>query len=247
MPDRIFTPPALPTGGWQDVLLLALAALFVATLARIRVEARHAEAGVYSARLAWLRVLLYGCASTILAIVTGVFALVFTSPLTTATQLADAAWLAFAAACLAVELVAYGVVWRAGTRSYGRARHLRSIALVGVLWGLSEAQVFLSIWAIVESFVSDRLLIVVISFVLIASFKGLWQSLYWDVRVSPPHNLPEWNLRKVLFAHVPNLLITLTYLAVTGSAAMFVAFQVVAILISAYVMRFPAWADRTAR
>jgi len=28
---------------------------------------------------------------------------------------------------------------------------------------------------------------------------------------------------------------------------MFVAFQVVAILISAYVMRFPGWTDRAAR
>ncbi len=78
-----------------------------------------------------------------------------------------------------------------------------------------------------------------LTFLLLPAFQGGWHSLYWDLKVAPPHNLPEWNLRKVLFCHVPNLLVTLTFYAVSGSAIWFVAFQVISLALSARAMRFP--------
>jgi hypothetical protein len=139
-----------------------------------------------------------------------------------------------------VEYVGYFIIWRKGTFTHGRELHLPSVLLFGLLWGLSEAQVFLSFWAILENFLSARWLVGVLAFIMISTFKGLWQSQYWDIYVSPEHNIPEWNLRKVLFAHIPNLLFTLTYLAIYENAGMFMIFQAVSIMGSAYFMHFPS-------
>jgi hypothetical protein len=74
---------------------------------------------------------------------------------------------------------------------------------------------------------------------LLSAFQGVWHAAYWDVHVAPEHNVPEWNLRKVVLCHVPNLLATLTFYAVSGSAVWFVVLQTVSLVLSATAMRFP--------
>jgi len=63
-----------------------------------------------------------------------------------------------------------------------------------------------------------------VAFIATSTFIGLWHALFWDIHIAPPHNIPEWNGKKALFAHVPNLVCCLAYLAFTGSARMFVIF-----------------------
>ena len=54
----------------------------------------------------------------------------------------------------------------------------------------------------------------------ISAFTGIWQDQYWDRLVSPEHNIAAWNARKVVLCHVPNLVVTLTFLPEPGSIAM---------------------------
>ena len=140
--------------------------------------------------------------------------------------------------CLLVVTVAYGVVWPMGTFTLDRPRDPVS-ALFGVVWGFCEAQLLLSVYVLVEQLGLSRLWTVLLAFVLLSGFQGGWHAAYWDVKVAPEHNIPEWNLRKVVLCHVPNLAATPTHYAVYRSAFWFVVFQVVALTLSSMAMRFP--------
>jgi hypothetical protein len=74
---------------------------------------------------------------------------------------------------------------------------------------------------------------------VISAFLGLWHQFYWDIYVAPEHNILEWNIKKVLLAHIPNIVITLTYLSLYGNSGVFVLCQTFALVASTYFMRFP--------
>jgi hypothetical protein len=140
--------------------------------------------------------------------------------------------------CLLVVTVAYGVIWPIGTFALDRPRDVVS-PLFGLVWGFCEAQLLLAGYLLVELLDLPRFGTVALAFLLLSAFQGVWHAAYWDVKVAPEHNIPEWNARKVLLCHVPNLAATLTHYAVYGSAFWFVVFQVVALTLSATAMRFP--------
>ena len=73
----------------------------------------------------------------------------------------------------------------------------------------------------------------------IALFNGLWRSFVWDVWVTPEHNDPDWNLRKIVFVHLPVLLLVLTHLSLYQDVALFLGFETVALVGSAFFMRMP--------
>ncbi|NJN79474.1 MAG: hypothetical protein HC797_02855, partial [Anaerolineales bacterium] len=98
------------------------------------------------------------------------------------------------------------------------------------LFGQSQKKLISNVWTVVF-----------VSFLIISTFKGIWQSQYWDIYVSPEHNIPEWNLKKVLLGHIPNLICTLSYLALFGNAFLFLSFQTTGLMICAYYMHFPKW------
>lgn len=226
--------------------LLALGALAfgLALAARLWSRSRALPAG-YHAELAWLRAGLYFGACWLVSWAAGVLPALLDNPLAFPDQLADPGWLAFTALCIAVEIVGYYVIWPRGTLTHGRAVHWPSVMAFGLLWGVSEGQLFLSVWAVAERFIPSRALVAVVTFVVLSAFIGLWHALVWDIHVAPAHNLAEWNARKVLFAHIPNLVCTLAYLAVYGNGGMFVLFQTVALLGSTYFMRFPPFRTNT--
>jgi hypothetical protein len=142
------------------------------------------------------------------------------------------------AGLLVLEVVAYGVIWPIGTYVLDRPRDWVSPAF-GLVWGLCEGQLLLSGYVLVEQLGLGRAATVALAFLLLSAFQGVWHAAYWDVHVAPEHNVPEWNLRKVLLCHVPNLLATLTFYAVSGSAVWFVVLQTVSLVLSATAMRFP--------
>ena len=140
--------------------------------------------------------------------------------------------------CLLVVVVAYGVIWPLGTYTLDRPRDPVSAGF-GLLWGFCEAQLLLSGYRLVELLGLSRFWTVALAFLLLSAFQGIWHAAYWDRKVAPEHNVPEWNARKVVLCHVPNLAATLTHYAVYGSELWFVVFQVVALTLSSVAMRFP--------
>ena len=204
---------------------------------------RHATPGVYSPRLAWLRAGLYFCACLLAAEAAGVLDGVLGSPLATDAQRADPRWWLLVSACFAVVIAGYAFIWPRGTFTDGRTRHSALSLLYGATWGACQGLWFLALWSLVGRSGLAPIWIAVISYLLIGTYNGVWHRFFWDIQVSPPHNYREWNGRKVLLCHTPNLLLGLSLLALYGNAGLFVGMQVIALAASAWHMRFPAWWD----
>ena len=222
------------------VLLLVL--VVICALLSVRRQA-HAGAAIYLPQAAWLRALAYFGLCLIVANYSGVLATVLNSPLASQAQLADPWWLALTGACLAVIVIGYALIWPLGTFNDGRKAHPVLSLLYGVVWGSCQGLLFLSFWAAAQSSGLGVWWVALISYILIGAYNGCLHNFYWDKYVSPPHNYSEWNTRKVLLCHTPNLLICLPYLALYGNVGIYVLLQGLALAISAFVMRFPAWWD----
>lgn len=197
----------------------------------------------YNSILAWHRAGIAFCAAYIIGWSTGAFKTLLQTPFVTDEQLQNPVWIALTLTCFVIIIIGYGVIWPKGTLVYDRQRRLPSILIFGLLWGTSQALMFLSIWALIEMTGLSTLWVALLSYAVIASYNGSWHNFYWDIHVSPEHNIEEWNVRKVLLAHTPNLLFTLTYLALFGSIWVFVCLQTLALLLSCYFMHFPGYAD----
>lgn len=228
------------SGGWEDLFALLLAIVLLFLSVRFYQAKQQTTDNRYSAQLAWLRGGLYFCSCFLISWATGVFKTIVRSPLATSDQIGNGWWWLATAVCLLVVVVAYAIIWPKGTLTHGRPLDLTAVIPFGVLWGLSEGQLFLSIWAVVEWLPLASIWVALISFLIISAFKGVWHSQYWDIYVSPEHNIEEWNGRKVLFCHIPNLIVTLSFLAFFGNAALFVLWQTISLLSSAYFMHFPS-------
>ncbi len=237
----IFSPFWTFTNKPIDYFLFVLFAILLILI--FALQKRKKETTGYSPRLAWIRGGIYFISSSILSILTGVFSTLISEPIATAKNLSNLNWWLFTGLCAGVIYFAYFVLWAKGTLTHGRELHIPSVLTFGLFWGLSEGQIFLSVWAVTEKFIGNVWVVALTAFLVIGMFKGLWQSQYWDIYVSPEHNIPEWNLRKVLLGHVPNLIFTLSYLAIFGNAFLFLLFQTAGLMISAYLMHFPKWTD----
>lgn len=193
----------------------------------------------YNPRLAWVRAFVYFAVCWLIGWATGSLPLVFQTTLFTVKHWESPWWLLFTIVCFCVILIGYGVIWPKGTLTHGRGLNITAVTLFGLSWGISEGLLFVSIWLLISRLMAADWLVTVLSLILLGSFKGLWHALYWDKHIAPEHNIPKWNLRKVLLVHVPNLIVTLTYLTLYENVAIFVLLQTTALVLSTFVMRFP--------
>ena len=233
----IFSPFWFFTNSAMDYFLFALIGLLLFLVITLQTQKRTVTG--YSPRLAWIRGGLYFTSGFILSILTGVLPALFSNPIATAEQVSNLYWWLFTFLCVGIIYFAYFYLWVKGTLTHGRELHLPQVLFFGLFWGLGEGQVLLSAWAVTEKFIGNVWLTALVTFLIVGTFKGLWQSQYWDIHVAPEHNIPEWNLKKVLFGHIPNLLFTLSYLAVFGNALIFLLLQTAGLMYMTYRMRFP--------
>jgi hypothetical protein len=221
------------------VLLAALLALALV----YRWRRRAVDDGVYHPALAWLRAGLYFCACWIVAALSGALDAVVAAPLASAAQRADPWWWLLTGICTAVIAFGYGLIWPRGTFTDGRRRHSLLSLAFGSVWGISQGLLFVSFWLLIAATGLEPVWVAVLSYLAIGGYNGFWHRFVWDIHVSPPHNYTEWNAHKVLFCHTPNLLVCLCYLALYGNFGVFVLLQGLALALSAYAMRFPAFWD----
>lgn len=193
---------------------------------------------MYDPAGAWRRAGVYFAVCLVIGWMSGALDRVLSSPVVDHPT-TGAFWLS-TAGCLMVVVVAYWVIWPLGTLTHGRrfrpAWHLG----FGVLWGVFEGVLFVSIFTVANDLIDQRWWAAGASLLVISGFKGVWHDKYWDIRVSPEHNIVEWNAPKVFFCHVPNLTATLSYLTVFRAPLIFIGFQVVALSGSTLFMRFPS-------
>ncbi|MGI9665798.1 MAG: hypothetical protein ACR2N2_01685 [Acidimicrobiia bacterium] len=201
---------------------------------------------IYSPRRAWRIAGVAFVSWWLLAIVVGLVASVnpidiaFTVGKVPAEGNDQVVWWVLVAGMFAIAVGGYWILWPIGTRTYGRPLHRWWCVGFGSVWGVSEALLYVTIWSVIRSLTDVDWLVVAISFIAIAAFTGTWHEFFWDRYVSPIHNIPEWNLRKVLLIHTPNLIVSLTFLTLYESGLLFVAAQVIALVGSTLFMRFPS-------
>ncbi len=240
---KLFDQGSILTFAPEDFFAGGTAVTFIALLCAFWMRAKRKRRDEYDVGLAWLRAGMYFCACLLASWATGVMHTLLNAPLVSAAQAQSTGWLVLTAACVLVEIVGYWIIWPMGTFTLDRQRNLPVQIGFGLMWGIAEAQLFLAFWALIEMFGMSTIATALAAFAVISAFQGMWHSLYWDIHVAPEHNIPAWNKWKVLCAHVPNLIITLTYLTLHGNAALFVGFQTLSLVGSTIYMRFPSFGD----
>ncbi len=84
-------------------------------------------------------------------------------------------------------------------------------------------------------------LVWLVAWCVIGGWQGVFQDVGWDVWVAPEHDTP-WSIkRKVPASHIPNVTITLTYLALYENRLIFIGLQSLALVAASIYMRFPKW------
>lgn len=238
-----FDPPRAFGGGLEDYLVLGVL-LGASVLGPVFLAQRnkHPEY-IYSPPLAWLRALLYFAVVLVLSWATGVLRVLVHVACVPEGYRHDPVWLGLTGLWLAITAWAYVYWWPRGTRTHGRRLYLLPTLLFGLAWGLTSGQLTLVLWALVEDFGLARFVTALLVFVLLAGYGPVYQSGWWDIHVSPPHNIRATNARKVLFAHLPFIAVALGHFTLYGNARVFVGFHAVALACSAVAMRFPPfWA-----
>ena len=193
---------------------------------------------VYHPGRAWSFAALYFLVCIGIASVTGIVRRVAAEPLATAAQVHDTTWVVATALVTAFAVFGYVCYWPRGTVAHGRPRNALAL-LFGIAWGVSQALLVLSLFEWLDRATSARWLSTLLTVLGWSIFAGLWQSRFWDVYVAPEHNIRDWNLRKVLFVHVPFLVLSVAHYAAFENVSVFVAWWVLALVTSAWVMRFP--------
>ncbi len=237
----------IAAANWPAAGIAALIALAFAVL--LRRYLRDREVWRYDTRAAWLRACTYFAAAWAIAFASGTVSTIAANPLVLPGQTSNWLWWVTGLAALAVVLVGYGFIWPAGTRPHGRRIVWPDTLVFGLAWGVSEGLLFGSVWLVAKrgyeawlgtGGLADALTLATLVIVL-SAFVGLWHALYWDIHVSPEHNIAEWNSRKVLLAHTPNLVVAGIWVTAYENLGLYVALQALALLLSTMAMPFPTF------
>jgi hypothetical protein len=219
------------------ILGIILAATVLAQVFLVQ-RNRHPD-NVHSPPLAWLRALLYFSVVLVASWATGVLGVLANAPVVAPGQFAQPLWLGLTALWVAVTAWAYVYWWPRGTLTHGRRLYLLPQAGFGLLWGFCSGQLTLVFWALLEDFGFARWVTALLVFFVLSGYGQVYQSGWWDIHVSPPHNIRATNAGKVLFGHMPFLIVALAHFTLFGNALVFVGFHAVALACSAVAMRFP--------
>jgi retinol dehydrogenase-14 len=232
---------------WE--LAAGFALLAVVLVLALKARLRGKEVWRYDTTAAWLRAFAYFAACWSIAAASGTLNTIANNPLVPADQLDSVVWWLFTAVILAIVVVGYWIVWPIGTKPHGRRIVWPDTPFFGVAWGVSEGLLMGSVWLLAVRAFGDHgdghtvlkgVGVAAVTIVVLSLFVGLWHALYWDVHVSPEHNIIEWNIKKVMYAHNPNILLSVVWLTVYDDVGLFVLFQSLALLGSVLAMPFPS-------
>jgi hypothetical protein len=218
--------------GIMSLLVLLGLLLFIGT--------RGKDTRIYNAKMAWVRAWIYFCICWLLSWVTGVLPALLSSPWVDPAHVIEKSWLFYVMLTWVVVLVGYIYIWPSGTVTYKRKLYPITTSIIGVVWGLSEAQLFLVFWSVGERFLDIPWVVALFTYVCASMANGPLHLFYWDLYVSPDHNIYEWNIKKVMFAHNPTLILSLGFLALWGDIWVYMFWPAFAIFSCAIAQRFPA-------
>jgi NAD(P)-dependent dehydrogenase (short-subunit alcohol dehydrogenase family) len=224
---------------------LLLGLILVAALKR---HLRGKAVWRYDTRAAWLRAFAYFAFCWSLGMASGTVATILGNPLVLPGQSDSLLWWSFTLLVCGVVFVGYWIIWPIGTLPHGRRVIVPDTVLFGIAWGVSEGLLMASVWVLSKRGWESVLgagtwadfAIVATTILVLSAFIGLWHALYWDVHIAPEHNIIEWNMKKVLWAHNPNVILSSIYVTAWENVGIFVLLQAVALFVSSLAMPFPS-------
>ncbi len=235
----------LEVGSPQWSLAIAFAAVggvFVLVLKRYLGDR---EVWRYDPKAAWLRAFAYFSFAWAFAAASGTIDTLARNPLVFDGQRDDVVWVLSTVVVFAVIIVGYWIVWPIGTEAHGRRIVLPDTVVFGLCWGVSEGMIYGSVWLLahraLDGLWGGPVWVALAVIVIMSIFSGVGHATYWDVHVSPEHNIIDWNMRKVAFVHNPNLILCTIYVTWGENLGLYVGLEALALLGSTVFMPFPTF------
>ena len=236
-----FTGAAFGGPAWLKWAILGVMLLGLGIGAVFFTERAKHDPNVHSPKLAWIRAWVYYCIVILISWVTGALGVVLEGPLVPEGRTSDTTWLLVVSACWLIAIWGYVYWWPKGTLTHGRQLHLVLATVHGFFWGLCAGLLYLSMYAMLEQLGFPGYVNAILLFLVLSVYSLNYQVGWWDIYVSPPHNIKATNNGKVAFAHQPFLIASLTLLVMYGDASMYVLLTIFAMTCSSIAMRFPAF------
>lgn len=235
----------LELGSPQWALALAFAVLGGGFVLALKRYLRDKAVWRYDPKAAWLRAFAYFSFAWAFAAVSGTLDTLARNPLVFEDQWGDAVWVLATIAVFAVIIVGYWIVWPIGTQSHGRRIVVPDTVVFGIGWGVSEGLIYGSVWLlayrVLDDFWGGPVWVALVVIIVMSIFSGVGHATYWDVHVSPEHNIIDWNMRKVAFVHNPNLILCTIYVTWGENLGIYVLLEALALLGSTLFMPFPTF------
>ena len=238
-PTTYFVGAAFGGPDWLRWAVLAVIVLGLGVGAVFFAARANHDPTVYSPRLAWIRAWVYYCIVIVIAWMSGALGYIFDRPLIAPGRLQDTTWLILITVCWLVAIWAYVYWWPRGTLTHDRKLYLLPTIVHGLMWGFCAGILYLSMYAAIEQFGFPGIVNAIILVAILSVFNLNYQVGWWDIYVSPRHNIKATNNGKVALAHQPFLIAVLTLLVMYGDGGMFVLLSMFAMTCSAVAMRFP--------
>ncbi|QBY04510.1 hypothetical protein E2K93_08960 [Thalassotalea sp. HSM 43] len=205
---------------------------------------------IYNAKRAWLIAFSVFACFWLLAWLTGVIDVLLRQAIASPQQLADPVWWLTALLITGFVLFAYGKLWSGKTLCFQRQRQPLSQILFGLIWGVSFSLYFLTLWHFAQwlltlVFIDSSIWAVwCLAYLFISLWQALFMDMFWDLYVSPEHDTAASKQQKVMLTHIPNLTMSLIFLAVYQNYWLFIGWQTTALVICSVAMRMPSpWSE----
>lgn len=241
----IFTTKNILKGGWQDWFTLAVFFFGIIPLTYKLFKNPNRTSSEYFGNLAWLRAFIFFGWCIVISYFTGVFDVTFAQgPYALSLYSPSHLWLWLTPLNFAVIIVGYWIIWPIGTVIYGRGKFgvLGFQILFGIVNGVCESMLNLSVWAVSELIPAPRWGTFLIFFFVQGGWKSNWDQRYWNVYVTPEHNILSCNVPKIFSVHVPNILISFTHLILFAQPLIFICTQTIALIgTNIFTCILPPW------
>lgn len=207
------------------------------------IKYRRLPIDIWKPGAAWTRALIYFSFCNIFTAISGTLEQIFRRPLFTAEQISSLFWIFYVIFCFIFVFIAYVIIWPRSTLNFDRRYYLGSEIVFGIIWGFSTGGILLSFYHLWSLTGIPPWVTYILSFSCIGVWQYFIQAYFWDIYVSPEHDTPKSILIKTFACHIPNALISLSFLAIWGNYAIFIFIYIIALLASAIGQKFPApWA-----
>jgi hypothetical protein len=198
---------------------------------------------VWKPEVAWIRASIYFSFCNIIIGVSGTLKQLLIRPFFTLEQISNVFWVIHAILCFVYVVFAYVFLWPRSTLTFDRKYYLGPEIAFGIIWGFSTGGFFLSLYHLWSLTGVPLWANFILGYVSCGIWQYFIQAYFWDIYVSPEHDTPKSIRIKTVACHIPNMLISMGFLAIWGNYTIFIIIFIIALTSTTIAQKFPApWA-----